>query len=108
MTARSTALAQVYQFQKVLLERLKAKHSSILKVHYFTDGCGGQYKNQYNFVNLCHHKMDFGLLAELNFFATSQGKSACDGIGGTVKRGTMRASLQRPVREQILTPKDMF
>ena len=98
----------VYQFQKVLLQTLKVKHPSILKVHYFTDGCGGQYKNRYNFVNLCHHELDFGLFAEWNFFATSHGKGACDGIGGTVKRGTLRASLQRPVSDQILTPKDMF
>eukprot|EP00731_Ephydatia_muelleri_P021564 Em0014g155a len=80
----------VYQFQKVLLQTLKVKHPSILKVHYFTDGCGGQHKNRYNLVNLCHHELDFGLLAECNFCATSHGK-------GAVKRGTLRASLQRPV-----------
>ena len=60
-------------------------------------------RNQYNFVNLCHHELDFGLLAE-----SSHGKGACDGIGGTVKRGTLRASLQQPVGDQIFTPKDMF
>lgn len=41
---------------------------------------------------------------EWNFFATSHGKGACDGIGGSVKRSAYRASLQRPVDDQITTP----
>ena len=45
---------------------------------------------------------------EWNFFATSHGKSPCDGIGGTVKRLTTRASLQRPISNQILTAEKMF
>jgi len=43
-----------------------------------------------------------------SFFATSHGKSACDGLGGTVKRLATKASLQRPYNEQILTPKQLF
>jgi len=35
-------------------------------------------------------------------FATSHGKSPCDGIGGTIKRKMTRTSLQRPVTNQIL------
>ncbi|KAK3931888.1 Protein FAM153B [Frankliniella fusca] len=31
-------------------------------------------------------KKDFGIPAQWHFFATSHGKSACDGIGGTLKR----------------------
>ena len=58
----------------------------INKLHYFSDGCAGQYKNFKNFLNMCHHKQDFGLEAEWTFFATSHGKSPCDGIGGFVKR----------------------
>ena len=42
------------------------------------------------------------------FFATSHGKSTCDGIGGTVKRLTAKASLQRPVDRQILNSTEMF
>jgi len=41
-------------------------------------------------------------------FATSHGKSPCDGIGGTVKRLTAKASLQRPVERQILNSREMF
>ena len=29
------------------------------KVHYFSDGCVGQYKNCKDFINLWHHKDDF-------------------------------------------------
>ena len=54
-------------------------------------------------MNLCRHKEDFTLDATWSFFATSHGKSACDGIGGTVKRKIARTSLQRPVSDQILT-----
>ena len=32
----------------------------------FTDGCAGQYKNKNNFINLRHHKVDFGVEAESN------------------------------------------
>ena len=52
---------------------------------------------------MSRHHQDFGLAAEWNFFATSHGKSACDGIGGTVKRLVTKASLQRPYNDQILT-----
>jgi hypothetical protein len=44
----------------------------------------------------------------VELFATSHGKSACDGIGGTVKRLAARASLQRPLDHQILTPHDLY
>lgn len=82
--------------------------NDIKKVHYFSDGCAGQYKNCKHFLNLCHHKNDFSIDCEWNFFATSHGKSPCDGIGGTVKRLAAKASLQRPIDEQIVTPVAMF
>jgi len=41
------------------------------------------------------------------FFATSHGKSACDGIGGTVKREAVKKSLQAAVTGHILTPMDL-
>ena len=55
----------VYTFQKSLLESLKAQHPNI---HYISDGCARQYKNHHNFINLCFHQEDVGLLAEWNFF----------------------------------------
>ena len=70
--------------------------SSVKKVYYFSDGAAAQYKNCKNFITLCHHVVDFGIPAEWHFFTTSHGKSACDGVGGTVKRLAAKASLQRP------------
>ena len=84
------------------------KPIQLLTLHYYSDGCAKQYKNYKNVLNLCYHKDDFQLAADWSFFATSHGKSACDGIGGTVKRLTARAGLQRPISDQILTLDAMF
>lgn len=97
----------VYLFQKSLLDFLKKKFS-IHKVFYYSDGAASQYKNRKNFINLCHHEADFGVPAEWHFSATSHGKGACDGVGGTVKRLAARASLQRPYDQQIMTPRQLF
>ena len=42
------------------------------------------------------------------FFATRLGKQPCDGIGGTVKWPVSNASLKRDLKDQILSPSDMF
>ena len=86
----------------------KEKLPNIKNIEYFTDGCAGQYKNCKNFLNLAYHAEDFNLKAKWIFFATSHGKQPCDGIGGTVKRLAAKASLQRNLQNQILTPKAMF
>ena len=59
-------------------------------------------------INLVYHQDDFGIQAEWHFFATSHGKSACDGIGGTVKREAARASLRATTTGHILTPQQLF
>ena len=61
-----------------------------------------------NFINLCHHYSDFAVEAEWHFSATSHGKGACDGLGGTVNRLAARASLQRPYEQQIMTPLQLY
>ena len=78
------------------------------KIIYFSDCAAPQYKNRNNFLNLCHHKDDFGVKAEWHFSATSHGKRACDGLGGTVKRLAAHASLQRPCNDQLMTPRQSF
>ena len=93
---RDYTTVTVYTFLKETINYLKAALPELKKEHFFTDGCGGQYKNRYNFINLCYQQDDFRVKAEWNFFATTHGKSACDGIGGTVKRLVTKASLQRP------------
>lgn len=101
----------VHLFQKSFITFLKSflpSESQPNKIVYFSDGAASQYKNRKNFLNLCHHKEDFGISAEWHFSATSHGKGACDGLGGTVKRLAARASLQRPYNDQIMTPRQLF
>ena len=75
-----------------------------IMMHYFGDSCAGQYKKCKNFINLCLHQKDFNIKCVWSFFATSHGKSPCDGLGGL----TARASLQRTLSDQILTAKQVF
>ena len=84
------------EVQKTIIKYLHELLPQVKKLFYFSDGCGGQYKNYKNFMNLCLHKQDFGLDAEWIFFAT------CDGIGGSVKHHAAKRSLQRPMNNQIL------
>lgn len=93
----------VHELQKLVCNYIKENLPQIKRLEYWSDGCAGQYKNFKNLMNLCHHDVDFGFPALWSFFATSHGKSPCDGIGGTVKRKMARTSLQRPVNDQILT-----
>ncbi|GBN70056.1 hypothetical protein AVEN_138700-1 [Araneus ventricosus] len=100
--------ATVFSFQTAVIPSIKEKFPLVKKIIYFSDGSSAQYKNRKNFVNICHHESDFKLKSEWHFFATSHGKSSCDGIGGTVKRLAARTSLHRPYNNQILTAKDLF
>ena len=106
MTKHSTAM--VYTFLKTLIPLLKETHPQLREITYYSDGCAGQYKNRYNFINLLYHEKDFGIIAHWNFFATSHGKGAADGIPGAMKRSAAKASLQRPYDNQILTAWDFF
>ena len=76
--------------------------------YYISDGCAAQYKNRKNFINLCHHAEDFDVQAEWHFFATSHGKTAADGVAGTIRRLATKASLQRPNKSQIMNTKQLY
>ena len=92
----------VHELQRLVCNFIQETLPPIKHVEYLCDGCTGQYKNFKNLMNLCNHVNDFGFHDIWSFFATSHGKSPCDGIGGTVKK-IAQASLQRPVTDQILT-----
>lgn len=99
----------VHLFQRHLINFLKSHFPTPpAHMYYFSDGAGSQYKNKLNFLNLCLHEQDFGIKAEWHFFATSHGKSTCDGIGGTVKRLAARESLHKVFNDQIMTPRQLF
>ena len=50
----------------------------------------------------------FHVHAEWHFFATSHGKTAADGVAGTLKRLAAIASLQRPDSNQILNAQQLY
>ena len=98
-------VAFVYKVIEVAVEFIKTRLIPDFKtIHYFSDGCDGQYKNQKHFYNLCFHASD----CEWNFFATTHGKLPCDGIGGTMERGTAKAGLQKTTSGHILIAEQMF
>ena len=50
----------VYQIMKDTIKYICDNITEALsKVHYFSDGCAGQYKNCKNFLDLCFHNSDF-------------------------------------------------
>ena len=100
--------AMVHAFTTEIVQRIRNIVPHVTKIIYFTDGCAAQYKNRFNFANVCHHEEDFGIKCEWNFFATSHGKGACDGIGGTIKRAAYNESLRRPYANQILDVETLF
>lgn len=98
----------VYLFQTKLMSYLRQFFSNIAKIYFFSDGAASQYKNRYNFFNLCKMQTEYAVKMEWHFFATSHGKGPCDAIGGTFKRMATSASLQRPFFGHILTAKDLY
>ena len=95
----------VHYCQMKIIEWLKSHNIQPDYCHYITDGAGSQYKNRKAFLNLALHEKDFGFSAELQNFATSHGKGACDGVGGAVKRSARKASLHGVV---IRNPKEFY
>ncbi|XP_052122650.1 uncharacterized protein LOC127749257 [Frankliniella occidentalis] len=96
----------VYAFQVKLIEHLKIVCPTMKKIIYSSDGARSQYKNKKNVANLCHHFEDFGVEAEWHFSATSHGKGASDGVGGSAKRSAYKESLRSPTEGHILTAED--
>lgn len=89
---------EVFASLKHIITQLKTRHQNLTHIKLFSDGCGGQFKNKYQFKNLLHTTEDFGVEIELVFFPTGHGKSPCDGIGATVKRHVRYAVLAEGIR----------
>lgn len=88
----------VIAYNKLLMKDLKEKLPfEIRHVHYWSDGCTGQFKNKYCFANMLYHEKDFNATMDWSFFETAHGKGAVDGIGGTVKRTVWLAVLRNKV-----------
>ena len=69
----------------LLFER-KSIYPELKEVHIFSDGTASQFKNKFIFKLLCVLKEKLQLDLMWHFFATSHGKGAVDGIGGSIKR----------------------
>ena len=95
----------VNTFISKVLEHIKTVLPNLTFCYYFSDGAASQYKNYKTLSNLFYHFLDHGIHAEWHFFATSHGKSPCDGIGGIEKRLVARTSLQN---NEILSVEEMF
>ena len=82
-------------FMDKVLSKLTTENG-IKKADIFSDGPSSQFKNQYIFSYLPSLYKRYQLDSlNWNFFATSHGKGAVDGIGGTVKRNVWLETLSR-------------
>ncbi|MEE4247337.1 MAG: hypothetical protein V2I33_18150 [Kangiellaceae bacterium] len=69
-----------------------------MKLHFWSDGPSSQFKNRFAQKYLAVACVKFQLkMMTWNFFATSHGKGAIDGIGGTLKRFVWRKVKARQV-----------
>ena len=75
----------------------KYPQNVIKYVHRWSDQCASQYKCKTAFRDLLNFKKDLGTGATFNFFETSEGKGACDGVGGTTKHGLDQLVLHQQV-----------
>ena len=65
---------------------MKNIYPNIDRVMIFSDNCAAQFKSKYTISTLCRMQEEYGIAFEWNFFSSSHGKGAVDGIGATVKR----------------------
>lgn len=77
-------------FMEWIFGHLTSKFIGIKSITIFSDGAASQFKQKYLFANLYLWENQFDIKLTWNFFATSHGKGAVDGIGGTVKRSVWR------------------
>ena len=98
----------VWALQREVCNYIKSNYPQVKKIEYFSDGCGGQYTNFKNFLNLAYHLEDFGLIAIWIFFASCHGKSNCDGVGAATKRKLRNQSLTVGPQDAILSSQSAY
>lgn len=86
---------------KVLNTFVKERNPDVEEVHIYSDGPSSQFKNKY-VVQLLHtFQKNLGTRISWHYFATSHGKGAVDGVGGTVKRTVWSAVSTRKVQSVV-------
>ncbi|XP_017485824.1 PREDICTED: uncharacterized protein LOC108374346 [Rhagoletis zephyria] len=82
----------VYCFLTKIVHKIQSQFEGISTVFIFSDGSTSQFKNKYILTSIPSFVSEFGLKhLEWNFFATSHGKGAVDGVGAVVKRKVWQA-----------------
>lgn len=90
-----------------IVEDVKSCFPKIDQLMIFSDNCAGQFKNKYTISTLCRMLDEYGLQLQWNFFSSSHGKGAVDGIGAIVKRHVwMSVKGNRDVH--LATAKDFY
>lgn len=72
----------IHTFNEILFQKLKKECPTLEEIDIFSDGPSSQFKQKYTLCNITFSS----LKVNWHFFATSHGKGAVDGVGGTVKR----------------------
>lgn len=85
----------VFACLKKIIMSLTDQVQELKTIKIFSDGAASQFKNRFTLSNLCFMPKDFGVQGEWNFFATSHGKGAVDGVGAVVKRAVWSQVKQR-------------
>ena len=70
----------VHELQRFVRNYIQDTLPQIKHTAFWSNDCAGQYKNFKNLMNLCNYVIDFRFDAIWSFFATSHGRSPCDGI----------------------------
>ncbi|KAL2102344.1 hypothetical protein ACEWY4_001512 [Coilia grayii] len=89
----------VTTFLTAIVKDLQETHPGMRELYIFSDGSASQFKNRYVwfFLASSFKEMFPNVNTEWHYFATSHGKGAVDGVGGTVKRAVGTAVLSRQV-----------
>lgn len=83
-------------FVDSVLDSLQGKVSSPLtEIDLFSDGAAQHFKQKFMFLYVTSLFESKGIRVNWHFFATSHGKGAVDGVGGTVKRAVYSAMKTR-------------
>ena len=72
-----------YTFNQLLIAELRILAPNLKTIHFWSDGCAGQFKSKYCFQLLTTYPLDLNVT--WNYFASHHGKGPVDGVGGTIK-----------------------
>lgn len=77
----------VFIFLTKIVENIQNEYGQFKNIFIFSDGSSSQFKNKFIIHSLSDFKIQFGCdTIEWNYFATSHGKGAVDGVGAVIKR----------------------